>query len=137
MFASDEAVNSSDGNEASWSSDEDDTASSVVPSTSSLTSTTSPLQLGDSLSTIPLLPSQIWQEEWVPPVGRYIGLFGMLETFSDSVYDIATDAVNYEALELRGHDVVDLANKLKDMIKVAIKSRDFTALLVPEREFFV
>lgn len=149
MFASDEVVNSLSGDEALPSSDDDDDdieptsrprqrrqrstqqpRSSVAPSTPLLPS---PPPQDPSLS----IPSQIWKERWVPPSGRYSGLFLLPAAIADSAYDVATSGVHYDELEVRGADVSDLAVQLKSMIKAAVDRRDFTELLTPEREFYV
>lgn len=113
---------------------------SLVPLSTSSSATAfipSPLQRNPSLSTISSLPSQIWKEKWTPSNGRYEGLFMLPAAIADSVYDVATSDTNYEELEVRGVDVADLAAQLKTKIKRAVERRDFTELLVPEREFYM
>lgn len=111
------------------------TSSTIIPSSTSSSVASAPLQRNGSLS-LSSLPPAIWKHPWVPPSGRYEGLFS-LATLAEAVYDAATSGVNYKELEVRGVDVADLAAAFKKKVHEAVHRRDFTNIMSPGREFLV
>jgi hypothetical protein len=109
-------------------------SSTVIP-TSAVTMPTS-LQRSDSHQTISTYPAAIWQVPWIPPNGAYVGRVAQ-DNFPGSVYEIATDGISPEVLDISGDDVEDLAAKLKLKIGDAVDHGDFTDLLSPERSLYL
>ena len=69
-------------------------------------------------------------------VGHYHGLFSP-KLLSECVYDIATDDVVPEKLEIRGKDVAELVTTFKELLAQAAAGGDFTNILSPKRSFLM
>jgi hypothetical protein len=61
-----------------------------------------------------------------------------LQLLAERVYEFAADGGDdSQKLEVRGSDVAELASTFKEMLADAAEKSDFTAILCPNRSFFV
>ena len=105
-------------------------------STSDSTSAPSRLQRTQSLSSFNFLPASIWKNRWVPPVGRYFGLYAA-SNMAEDVFEAATSGIPVDDLEVRGLSVDELADTFSNLLAEAAKEGDFTDVLSPKRRFYV
>lgn len=96
-----------------------------------------PLQRGDSLVKLSVLPRTIWKDTFIPSPGLYNGIFTGQQAILDKVYEVATSGSPYFDLDVRGTTVEALASELRTLLERAVNKGDFTEVLSPYRTFHV
>ena len=100
---------------------------------------TNPLQRGESLVELSVLPRCIWTKNFIPSPGRYDGLFTGHQPILDKVYELASSNSPYPATEMivQARTVETLADELRASLERAAKKGDFTEVLSQQRSFQV
>lgn len=94
-----------------------------------------PLQRGDSLVTLSVLPRTIWTQNFTPSAGRYRGEFVEQQSILDKIYHLASIGSGYSELSIRGPTTRALAASLRTLIECAARKGDFTDVLSRNRLF--
>ena len=100
---------------------------------------TNPLQWGESLVELSVLPCCIWTKNFIPSPGRYDSLFTGHQPILDKVYELASSNSPYPATEMivQARTVETLADELRASLERAAKKGDFTEVLSQQRSFQV
>jgi hypothetical protein len=82
------------------------------------------------------LPASIWRNPWVPPVGRYSGLYAA-SNMAEDVFEAATSGIPLGDLEVHGLSMDGLADVFSNLLAEAAKEGNFTDVLSPKHHFDV
>lgn len=98
---------------------------------------TNPLQRGDSLVVLSILPRTIWTQDFIHTPGCYDGVFAGRQVILDKVYQLACSDPETFGLDIKGTSVDAIAVELRASLELAANKGDFTEVLSPNRSFRV